>query len=247
MPALFISGTDTGVGKSVVTAQLTRAMRQMGADCVAMKPLASGCTLSDGALQSEDADLLQAVGGFSLPPELVCPIRLELPLAPLVAAELEGTDTRAFPALVLAAYEELRRRHEWVIVEGVGGWCVPLWRRGDGTIAECADLVALLGAPVVVVARRTLGTVNHTTLTCRAVRGSAELLGVVFCDAAPVETEDVAAATSPAMACELAGVRALGFVPYAPESGELAGFATLAGELLQKSQQKAPAIKSRAP
>ena len=231
MPALFISGTDTGVGKSVVTALLVRAMRQMGADCVAMKPLASGCTLLDGALQSEDADLLQSIGGFDLPPELVCPIRLELPLAPLVAAQLKGMDTRDFPARILAAYEEVRRRHEWVIVEGVGGWSVPLWRRGDGTVAECADLVALLGAPVVVVARRTLGTINHTALTCRAVRQTAELMGVVFCDAAPIDEADVAATTSPDVVCEVAGVRALGFVSYGVLAGELAG---LAGELLAK-------------
>lgn len=212
MPALFITGTDTGVGKTVVTALLVRALRFLGADCVAMKPLASGCEILNGVLQSEDADFLRAVGGFDLPLELVCPVRLELPLAPLVAARESGLDTRDFARLAREAFDQLRARHEWILVEGVGGWCVPLWEE-NGSIATCADLVSSWNLPVVVVARRSLGTINHTVLTCRSVRERADLLGVVFCDAV-VAPDDVAARTSPAVACELAGTRELGFVAH---------------------------------
>jgi len=214
LPAVFITGTDTGVGKTVVSALLTRALRNLGADCVAMKPFASGCQLRNGVLHSEDADFLREVGGFDSPLELVCPIRLELPLAPLLAAELQSIETRDWLYQARAAFEQLHSKHGFVVVEGVGGWFVPLWRRDDGTIATGADLVSTWGLPVVVVARRTLGTINHTALTCRAVREVTELLGVVFCDAEPVASHELAAQTSPKIACELAQTRRLGFVPH---------------------------------
>ncbi len=220
MPALFVSGTDTGVGKSVVTALLVRAMRSLGVDCVAMKPFASGCAWRDGVLQSEDADFLRVVGGFDSPLELVCPIRLEKALAPLVAAQQDSIATTNWPSLAHKAFEELKRRHQWVIVEGVGGWFVPIWHRADGSIATCADLVSSWNLPVVVVARRTLGTINHTTLTCRAIRETAELRGVVFCDADFVAQDDLASQTSPHVACELAQTRELGFIPHSGDWDE---------------------------
>ena len=214
MPALFVSGTDTGVGKTVVTALLVRALRSLGADCVAMKPLASGCTFLNGELRSEDADFLREVGGFALPDELVCPVRLERPLAPLVAAQQDSLATTDWPRRTFEAFEELTRRHEWVIVEGVGGWFVPLWHNENGEIQTCADLVAQWNLPVVVVARRTLGTINHTALTCRAVQQTAQLRGVVFCDAEVVADDDVAARTSPFVACKLSQTKELGFVSH---------------------------------
>ena len=179
-----------------------------------MKPLASGCTFLHGELRSEDADFLREVGGFALPDDLVCPVRLERPLAPLVAAQQDFLATTDWPRRTFEAFEELKRRHKWVIVEGVGGWFVPLWQNENGAVETCADLVAHWQLPVVVVARRTLGTINHTTLTCRAVQQTARLLGVVFCDAEVVADDDVAAQTSPSIACELARTRVLGFVSH---------------------------------
>src|SRR5689334_3644029 len=126
-----------------------------------MKPFASGCKWHEGTLQSEDADFLQSVGGFTLPLELACPVRVELPLAPLAAAQQSEISTREWPQMAFEAFEELKRSHDWVLVEGVGGWAVPLWRNEDSSIATCADLVASWQLPVVVVARRTLGTINH--------------------------------------------------------------------------------------
>jgi len=236
LPALFITGTDTGVGKTVVTACLTRALRSLGADCVAMKPFASGCELRDGTLFSEDAAFLQEVGGFQLPPDLICPIRLELPLAPLVAAELSHIETKDWPNQTKAAFDELTRRHKWVLVEGVGGWFVPLYRDSDGSIATCADFVAEWDLPVLVVARRKLGTINHTILTCHAVREQAPLKGVVFCDAAPVADDDLAAHSSRAPIYEITGARELGFVPYSTDWNEAArALEPLAHELLGRT------------
>jgi len=236
VPALFITGTDTGVGKTVVTACLTRALRGLGADCVAMKPFASGCEWRDGTLFSEDAAFLQEVGGFELPPDLICPIRLELPLAPLVAAELSGIETTNWPDQAKAAFEEVSRRHEWVLVEGVGGWCVPLYRFTDDAFATCGDLALDWRLFAIVVARRTLGTINHTLLTCRAVRQEAFLQGVVFCDAAPVADDDLAAQSSRAIACELSFTRELGFLPHCNDWDEGArALEPLARELMTRS------------
>ena len=233
MPALFITGTDTGVGKTVVTACLTRALRSLGADCVAMKPFASGCELRDGTLHSEDAAFLQEVGGFELPPDLICPIRLELPLAPLVAAKLSRIETTNWPTIARSAFDELTQRHEWVLVEGVGGWCVPLYHFTDEAFATCGDLSLDWRLFTIVVARRTLGTINHTILTCRAVRQEGFLKGVVFCDAAPVADDDLAAQSSRAVVCELGYTRELGFVPYSTDWNEAArALEPLARELL---------------
>jgi len=233
LPALFITGTDTGVGKTVITACLTRALRSLGADCVAMKPFASGCELRDGTLHSEDAAFLQEVGGFELPPDLICPIRLELPLAPLVAAELSGIETKDWPIAASVAFSEVSRRHEWVLVEGVGGWFVPLSRGAKNQVATSEFLAFVWDLPVIVVARRTLGTINHTVLTCRAVREKADLKGVVFCDAAPVADDDLAAQSSRAIACELGFTQELGFVPHSTNWNEAArDLELLARELL---------------
>lgn len=233
MPALFITGTDTGVGKTVVTACLTRALRSLGADCVAMKPFASGCEMRDGALFSEDAATLQEVGGFELPPDLICPIRLELPLAPLVAAELSRIETKDWPIIARTAFDEVSRRHEWVLVEGVGGWCVPLYYFTDEAFMTCGDLSLDWRLFTIVVARRTLGTINHTILTCRAVRQEGFLQGVVFCDAVPVADDDLAAQSSRAIACELGFTRELGFVPHSTDWNEAArALEPLARELL---------------
>jgi len=222
LPALFITGTDTGVGKTVVTALLCRALRGLGADCVAMKPFASGCEMRDGTLFCEDAAFLQEVGGFSLPPDLICPIRLELPLAPLVAAELSRIETKDWPVIAGIAFAEVSRRHEWVLVEGVGGWFVPLYRRANGTTASCCHLAFDWNLPVLVVARRTLGTINHTTLTCRAVREREDLKGVVFCDAVPIADDDLVAQSSRAIACELSFTRELGLVPHSTDWNQAA-------------------------
>jgi len=233
LPALFITGTDTGVGKTVVTACLTRALRSLGADCVAMKPFASGCEMRDGTLHSEDAAFLQEVGGFELPPDLICPIRLELPLAPLVAAELSRIETTNWPAQAKAAFDELSCRYEWVLVEGVGGELVPLYRLADNWVVSSGELAFDWDLPVIVVARRTLGTINHTALTCRSVRGDSKLKGVVFCDAAPAADDDLAAQSSRAVACEMGFTRELGFVPHSTDWNEAArALELLARELL---------------
>ena len=157
-PGVFVTGTDTGVGKTVVVAALGLAAQAQGRSAVGLKPAQTG----DDGTSTTDAAFVQGVLGTSEPEGAVCPYSLRAPLAPAVAAELEGR--RLDTAVVAAAYAALRRRHDYVVVEGAGGVLVPF---ADGV--NMGDLAALLNLPVVVVARPGLGTLNHTLLTLDAL------------------------------------------------------------------------------
>ena len=212
--SLFVTGTDTEVGKTVITALLALRMQARGIDVGVMKPFASGCCLEHGELVSEDARWLQEITGVRDDLELINPVRFEEPLAPLVAARRTRSEAQDILSPCRAAYEELQRRHQCVLVEGIGGLLVPLWERA-GVYTNCADFAGALGLPVVVVARRALGTINHTLLTCQTpLRSPAYFAGLLFCDARPVSDDDVAAQTSPALIEEITGLRSWGEVPY---------------------------------
>ena len=215
MRSIFVTGTDTGVGKTFVTALLALKLRAAGIDAGVMKPIASGCTWHNGELVADDALWLRAMTGVNDELESINPIRLEEPLAPLVAARRAKQDSGDYIQRSIAAYEELKRRHDCVIVEGVGGLLVPIGER-DGKIETCVDLANALGLPVIVVARRGLGTINHTLLTCSTrLQEPARFAGLVFCDAAPLEETDIAAATSPALIAEMTGLPIWGQIPFA--------------------------------
>lgn len=226
--SLFVTGTDTGVGKSFVTALLALRLRARGIDAGVMKPFASGCRREGGALVSDDAMWLKQATGVADDLDLINPIRYEEPLAPLAAArraaELNDDNAGALNgdhfARCRVAFDELQRRHDCVLVEGVGGLLVPLQQDASGEtpnseVLTCAGLVNEWSLPVVVVARRTLGTINHTLLTCRVpLRAPARFAGLVFCDAAPVDDGDVAAQTGPALIAQITGLPLWGAVPH---------------------------------
>ena len=168
--SIFITGTDTGVGKTVVTAGIAAALRRRGVDVGVMKPVATGAV--DGV--SEDALLLRKAAGVGDPSELINPVCLEPPLAPSVAARITGT--RIDLRRVWSAYRTLSARHECMIVEGVGGLLVPILDR-----YPVARMAKRLGLPLVIVVRPTLGTINHTALTVHAARSfGLRVLGIVI-------------------------------------------------------------------
>jgi dethiobiotin synthetase len=159
MRGLFVTATDTGVGKTEVACGLVRGWRARGLDVGAMKPAQSGVT----AGEPSDADLLREAADGGDPMELVCPYSFADPLAPAVAARVAGVEL-SFER-VLEAARALAARHAALVVEGAGGLLVPLTER-----ETYADLAVALGLPVLVVARAGLGTVNHTALTLEALR-----------------------------------------------------------------------------
>jgi dethiobiotin synthetase len=161
----FITGTDTGAGKTWATVALMRHLQSMGKTVLAMKPVASGCMLHDGELKNEDALLLQHYASFAVPYALVNPYALELPVAPHIAAQRAGIAID-FDAIG-AAFRQLQAQADAVLVEGVGGWAVPL-----SAAQDVADLAKSLGLPVIMAVGMRLGCINHALLTYRAIAAS---------------------------------------------------------------------------
>lgn len=154
---IFITATDTGVGKTYVACALARALRARGVSCGVFKPVSSG--------GREDADALIAAAGVSDTLDTVNPVALAWPLAPLVSARRERKTISL--ASVRAAFRVISRRHAYTVVEGAGGAMVPL-RRGY----YVADMIRETGFPALIVARPDLGTINHTLLTIGALRAA---------------------------------------------------------------------------
>ncbi|HRU05264.1 MAG TPA: dethiobiotin synthase [Candidatus Brocadiia bacterium] len=175
---LFITATDTGVGKTVVTCALAWALRQRGVDVGVMKPVATGAIEQDGRLVSEDALALRESAGVADPLDLINPLLYRAPLAPIPAAALDGRVVDL--DVVRDALHQLRGKHPAMLIEGIGGILVPLVRG-----YTVADLAAETGLPLLIVARDSLGTVNHTLLTVEAAqRRRIRVLGIVFNNAA---------------------------------------------------------------
>ncbi len=160
----FVTGTDTGVGKTLVACSLLRAFASRGLRAVGMKPVASGAVPRAGGLVHDDVERLVAAGNVAAPRERINPYCFAPPIAPHLAASAAGTRIdldhigRCFDALAAAA--------DVVIVEGVGGFRVPL-----GSGADTAQLAARLALPVVLVVGMRLGCLNHALLTADAVAG----------------------------------------------------------------------------
>jgi dethiobiotin synthetase len=162
MHNLFVTGTDTGVGKTLVAAALVRRLRERGLRVAGMKPVASGCAPTPSGLRNEDALTLQAESSEDWPYDVVNPCAYEPAIAPHVAA-IEAGVPIDFDA-ISACYRQLAARSDRIVVEGAGGWLVPLG--GSRTIA---DLAAQLELDVVLVVGLRLGCLNHAFLTAEAI------------------------------------------------------------------------------
>jgi dethiobiotin synthetase len=208
---VFVTGTDTGIGKTVVSAALGLCAQRQGRSAVCLKP---GQTGDDGSITG-DAEFCQMVLGTNEPIDTISPFRLRDPLAPAVAAAREGV--RLDPAVVRDAYDDLAGRYDTVIVEGAGGLLVPF---SDGV--SMADLAALLDLPVLVVARPGLGTLNHILLTLESAhRRGLTVIGVVICGFPADPTLD--ALTNPAALARLTPVPLLGVIRHDPDIDTGAG------------------------
>ena len=159
---LYVTGTDTGVGKTVASAALLHALRAQGLRAVGMKPVASGCELVDGEWRNADALALQAASEPQPAYADLNPFALPQPLAPELAARDAGVAVELAP--IRAAYARLATRADMVVVEGVGGWAAPL----SATLDQ-ADVVRALDLPVLLVVGMRLGCLNHAYLTARAI------------------------------------------------------------------------------
>lgn len=160
--AFFVTGTDTGVGKTRVSAALLHALRARGLRASGMKPVASGCTWADGGWRNEDALALLAASDPAPAYADANPYALPAATAPQLAAREAGVSVE--PGPLLSAFARIAAAADAVVVEGVGGWAAPL---ADGL--DQADLVCALGAQVVLVVGLRLGCLSHARLTARAI------------------------------------------------------------------------------
>jgi dethiobiotin synthetase len=200
---LFITGTDTGVGKTVVAAGLVASLRNSGVDIGVMKPIETGFSLG-----SSDAFFLKRVAGVDDPLENICPYRFKFPLSPYTAAQLEKASIRLDK--IRQAYHRLMKRHQGILVEGAGGLLVPITRK-----MTMADLALRLNLPLLIVARTSLGTLNHTLLTVEvARRRGVKVAGVIFNHL--VQRRGLAERTNPSVIKDFLSVPILGEIPYAP-------------------------------
>ena len=192
--SLFVTGTDTGVGKTHTAVQLLRLLRAAGTSCAGMKPICCGDRL--------DAEILLAAGSDGLTIDDVNPVWLKTPAAPVVGSLMEKVNIEI--GHILAAFRALQSRVEHVIVEGVGGWLVPI--RSDYFVS---DLAVEMQLPVLVVAQNRLGCLNHTALTVRCVlQHELRCVGVAL-NGVPV-TDDIAVRTNTGILRKILNVPLLG-------------------------------------
>jgi len=162
VPAFYVTGTDTGIGKTIASTALLHALRARGQTAVGMKPVASGCERSADGWRNEDALALQAASAPRPDYADLNPYALPLPLAPELAAADAGVELELAP--IAAAFARLRARADVVVVEGVGGWAAPL----SATLDQ-ADLARALDLPVLLVVGLRLGCINHARLSAAAI------------------------------------------------------------------------------
>lgn len=203
---VFVAGTDTGVGKTLVSAIMAMFFKEKGIDVGVMKPFETGAKKYGGEMLPEDASTLKAVAGVDDPLDLICPYCFETPASPAEAARVEGK--RVDLKKVKEALEELSRRHDLLIVEGAGGLLVPV---AEGVLYS--DLLKELGLDVILVSRNCLGTINHTLLSlyyCK--REGIKVLGYVLnkVNSKGDGTED----TNPTWIKAFTDVPFLGRIPY---------------------------------
>jgi dethiobiotin synthetase len=203
---VFITGTDTDVGKTWVAAGLTAALKEKKIKAIYFKPIQSGCPMQDGRLIPTDARLACRIAGVTEPLEVLTPVALRLPLAPGVAAMQAGVEVDLKD--IAAAICKLASRFEILVVEGAGGLYVPL----IGTHFLVLDLIRWLALHLVVVAKSGLGTINHTVLTVKAALAANIQVARVILNRWP-KNPGLAEETNPGVIEALTGVPILGRLP----------------------------------
>lgn len=211
--AFFITGTDTGVGKTFVAAGIARALKALGRDVGVMKPVETGCPAENGALRALDALRLKEASGSIDPIDVINPFRFPHPLSPNLASRLEGAVIDL--EVIRGCFSKLSASHEILLVEGAGGLLTPL--TDDKTMA---DLAAALDLPLIIVAVSRLGAVNQTLLAieCAMKRGLA-VKGIILNNATAPDG-DMSRKYNLREIERFTGLSVLGSVPFMPPDAE---------------------------
>ncbi|MFF2910729.1 dethiobiotin synthase [Paenibacillus sp. NPDC057934] len=202
---LFVTGTDTDIGKTVITAAITATLRSEGVNAGVWKPIQSGAPLGSGLT---DAERLLKSTGINERPEAVAPFTFEAPLTPMLAARQAGVNLTLQE--IIAAGLPLTKRFEALLIEGAGGVAVPL--TDDALIV---DFISELRVPALIVARSGLGTINHTLLTASFLRDrGVPIVGIILNDGESMEPhDDPSVATNAQLIEQYSGLKVLGRFP----------------------------------
>ena len=165
MTSLFVTGTDTGVGKTQISLALISLLKQRGQRVAGMKPIASGCYMTPDGLRNDDAMVLNRQANVQLNYDDINPYAFELPIAPHIAARKIGEEIDE--SVIHRQFYQIQKKADSVVVEGAGGWIVPINNK-----LTMADVAIRLGLPVVLVVGIRLGCINHALLTVEAIKCS---------------------------------------------------------------------------
>ena len=204
---IFITGTDTGVGKTYVAENLAAALKRRGIDVGVMKPVETGCRVRAGRLVPRDTLRLIKAASVRDSVSHVNPYRFQNPVAPLVAAELHKSKIET--GKILTTYQTLSEKHDFMIVEGAGGIMVPL-----SQTYLYLDLAGDIDLPVLIVARPGLGTINHTLLTIAALRARRIPIAGIVINYTENKKIGLAEKTNPSVIESISGVKILGIIPF---------------------------------
>jgi len=212
----FVTGTDTGVGKTIISAGLICFLNNLGYRTGAMKPVESGCriqrftglkTTSADILIPNDGMFLKKIANMQEPVDIITPIRFREPLAPFTASKIEGKPINI--GKIKDAFSRLSKKYELLIVEGIGGLLVPIKKN-----YYVLDLAKDIGLPLIVVARPSLGTLNHTMLTVNyAIKEGLRVAGIIMNYNKPPENT-IAEKTNSDILKKISPVPIIGIFPY---------------------------------
>jgi len=206
MKGYFVTGTDTGVGKTEIAAYIARRLANKGLKVGVMKPIATGVGRS-----CKDVEILRKSVGSKDPEDCINPISLKLPFAPMVASRIEKA--KIDMKRVWVSFKKLKRENDVVIAEGVGGVMVPIYKRAN-RIYYVLDMIKEMKLPVIVVSRPNLGTINHTAMTIETLRRRKIKINGIILNYTSLIKKDLSIKTNPQVIEELTGTRVLGIMHY---------------------------------
>ncbi len=214
----FITGTDTSVGKTIVSAAILRGFIKKGLKIGAMKPFETGCLNKDGILLPSDGMFLRDMAEMNDSLELVTPIKFETPASPLVASRLE--DIEIDMDRIFKIFETLKKKYDYLLVEGVGGLMVPITqgkRKKTKSFYFVRDLIKDMDLEAIVVCRPTLGTINHTLLTVEALNNKKIPIKGFIINYSNLIKDDISEKTNLDILREILDIPFLGTMPYLTE------------------------------
>jgi len=212
MKAYFVTGTDTGVGKTAITAGIAGSLRMLGINVGVMKPIATGYQQKTG-YKSSDVTILAETAGVKEPEDLINPVFLSIPTSPYDASKLLSVPIDM--PLILTKFKKLLSLHDVMLIEGIGGIMTPITKK-----FFVADMIKAMAIETIIVTRATLGTLNHTVMTCKMCKDyDIKVKGLVINNFDEKGTP--AEKNAPTTLYELTGINIIGIIPFIKDLNQI--------------------------